>query len=315
MTIPLILQIQAAALDNESSVTDALRKAKIACMKLGLKEFEEWVDSELRGYMDKKISDLPEYRKLRGIPQAYNVYQGWKPIIFQNEKDHKITSLAPIGMTISAIEDSLRGANNEGEFGFPYPAEMQQQLRKSLNWGDDLRIKLSTFQVAGIVHKVREILLEWTVELEMQGILGDNMAFSSEDRQKSAAVTEHIINNISIGQVGSFVQSAEHSVVQGSVGTTAELANGTRDLVRQFGQMLPASDLPAPIKDDARTALDQLNDAANAKPPDHGRIRRGLEALKRVLAPAGEHLLKIAVDAAISRLLGPQASGGAPGAV
>ena len=53
MTTPLILQIQEAALDSKSSVTDALRKAKIACVKLELAEFGNWVDLELNGYIGK----------------------------------------------------------------------------------------------------------------------------------------------------------------------------------------------------------------------------------------------------------------------
>jgi hypothetical protein len=55
MTTSLILQIQEAALDSKSSVTDALRKAKIACVKLGLTEFGNWVDLELTGYIGKKL--------------------------------------------------------------------------------------------------------------------------------------------------------------------------------------------------------------------------------------------------------------------
>ncbi len=59
MSTPLILQIQQAAPDSKSSVTDALRRAKIACVKLELTEFGNWVDLELNGYMDKKVEETP----------------------------------------------------------------------------------------------------------------------------------------------------------------------------------------------------------------------------------------------------------------
>jgi hypothetical protein len=72
MTTPLIVQIQETALDSKSSVTDALRKAKIACVKLGLTEFGNWVDLELNGYIGKNVDELPEYRKLHGIPKAFD---------------------------------------------------------------------------------------------------------------------------------------------------------------------------------------------------------------------------------------------------
>ena len=105
MSTPLILQIQQAALDSKSSVTDALRRAKIACVKLELTEFGNWVELELNGYMDKKVEELPQYRKLHGIPEAFNPYQGWNPIIFQEPEQQKMWSLAPIGMSIAALED------------------------------------------------------------------------------------------------------------------------------------------------------------------------------------------------------------------
>jgi hypothetical protein len=63
---PLILQIQQSALDRGSSVTDALRKAKVACVKLTLREFQKWVDFELNGYVGVQFDDLPPYRKLFG---------------------------------------------------------------------------------------------------------------------------------------------------------------------------------------------------------------------------------------------------------
>jgi AbiTii-like protein len=108
MTIPLILQIQQATLDSNSSVTDALRKAKLACVKLDLVEFGNWVDLELNGYMDKSAAELPKYRKLHGTPEGYNPYHGWQPIMFRTAKVEASCSLAPLGMSIPAIEELLR---------------------------------------------------------------------------------------------------------------------------------------------------------------------------------------------------------------
>jgi hypothetical protein len=160
MSAPLIIQIQEAALDGNSSLTDALRKAKIACAKLGLREFGNWIDQELNGYMDKSIDELPEYRRLHGTPEAFNPYQGWQPLIFQDAKQKKSYSQAPIGMTISAIEQSVSRARPGGAFGFPYSPEIENDLCDSLNWGRcALRIKLDISQTANIINAVRNILL------------------------------------------------------------------------------------------------------------------------------------------------------------
>ena len=135
-------------------------------------------------------------------------------------------------------------------------------------------------------------------------MFGHDLLFTEEEREKSVPVTAQTVNHINIGQVGAFVQSAENTLVQGGVDATLNLTNGVRDLLRQVEQLLPAADLSPQVQSETRAAIAELHDAANTAKPDIGRLRKGLETLKRVLAPAGEHLLRIAVDAAVTKLTG-----------
>lgn len=70
-----------------------LRKAKIASTKLGLTDFEKWLELELNGYMEMSVSELPAYHVLYGVPQAYSPYQGWKPIIFSGDLNSELKKL------------------------------------------------------------------------------------------------------------------------------------------------------------------------------------------------------------------------------
>jgi hypothetical protein len=274
----MILQIQQVAMDSKSSVTDALRKAKIICVMPGLREFGNWVGLELNGYIGKKSEELPEYRKLHGIPEASNRYQGWQPIIFRSPEQEKNWSFAPIRMTIAAIEDSLRDAISTGALYLPYPPEIRPELRKlkNPNWINDFRIRLNRLECASILHDVRSILLDWTLAMEKQGIRGENLTFSPEEREKSASVTAQTINNFHIRQVGSLVQNAENSVVQGGIDSSLNLTTGVRDLVQQLERLLPAAHLEPSLQKETRAALDELKEAANSTSPDSGRLRNGL---------------------------------------
>jgi hypothetical protein len=209
-------------------------------------------------------------------------------------------------MAIGAIEDSLRDAKSTGAFYVPYPPEISHELRKSLNvnWINDLHIALNLLDCPYILHAVRNILLDWTIAMEKQGVVGGNLTFSPEERERSTSATAQTINNFHIQQVGSFVQNAENSVVQGGIESTLNLAAGVRNLVQQVEQLLPAAHLERSLQKETLAALDELKEVADSTSPDSGRLRKGLESLKRVLAPAGEHLLKIAVDAAVTKLLG-----------
>ena len=80
--------------------------------------------------------------------------------------------------------------------------------------------------------------------MEKHGILGENLTSSPQDREKSATITAQAINNFNIGQVGALVQIAEHSLVQGGVGSTLSMTQDVRDLVQQIEQLLPAQSYP-----------------------------------------------------------------------
>ena len=301
---PVILQIQEAALDTKASLTEALLKAKVACAKLGLVEFGNWVDAELNGYVDIPAKDMPEYRKLFGRPEAYNPVRGWQPIMFEDAKTEKAFSFAPVGMSVAAIENLLGGAKAGGTFEFPYPAEMAKRIRQAIKFNTQVHIELSGPVISSVLHGVRKMLLDWTLEMEKQNILGTDLTFNEDEKRKSVAVTEGVVNNITIGQVGSFVQGGDRAVVTGQVVSTNTLVQGVRDLVGQVDQLLPTSGFPTSVADETRAALSELKEASEEAEPEPGRLQRGLHALKKVLAPAGEKLLSMAVDSAVNKLLG-----------
>ena len=130
-TLPLILQIQAAALDSKTSVAETLRMAKVACKKLCLDDFAGWVDLELNGYMGKSNQELPEYRVLHGTPQGHNPIRGWQPIIFEDSWAKTQLSTAPVAMSIPAIENLLQSLKANEVFAFPYPTEVANEIRKT----------------------------------------------------------------------------------------------------------------------------------------------------------------------------------------
>ena len=304
-TTPLILQIQQAAVDSNTPVTDALRKAKVACTKLNLTEFGNWVDLELNGYVETPSDDLPNYRKLRGMPEVRTPYTGWQRIIFKEPKMEMMCSIAYINMSMPEIETFLESPSSQNNglryFYGPDPAALLRRWLKSEI--ANVSITLANAQVAKIANTVRNIILEWTMEMEKQGVLGNDLIFNEEERAKSAAATAQTVNNIHIAQVGSFVQNAENSIVQGGVDAVVNMT-GVHQLVKQVEELLPGADLPQSVKENATNALAELKDAADGKPQDKGRLRRALEHLTQAIAPAGDHLLRIAVDAAVTKLFG-----------
>src|SRR4051794_13319803 len=105
---PLVLQLQADAIDKDMSASNLLRKAKITATKLSLSDLLCWVNKELDGYVDTTWSDLPKYRHLVGQPKVFNPYHGWQPMFFRNSKQAKFYSRVPVVQSIGSLEETLR---------------------------------------------------------------------------------------------------------------------------------------------------------------------------------------------------------------
>lgn len=302
MPLPLILQIQEAAMDSKASVTDALRKAKIACFKLDLKTFLGWVDCELGGYTADSEQEIPNYRCIIGELQAFNPVRGWMPIHCNDSEEHDILARAFIVQSIGSIEDMLIGADPANIFTYRHNQDASNIIRRMIGYNFDIRVKLAFPHAVGILHAVRNILLDWTLSMEREGIVGENLIFSSEDRRKSSVVTEKTVNNFNIGHVGALVQNAQGSIVQGSAASSLDI-NDVRKLVEDMERLLPAAALNKDTEAQVSDALDGLKDASKGMHPDKSRIRKGLELLKGVMASAGETILKTAVEATVDKLL------------
>ena len=85
--VPLVLQLQAEAVDPNVPVSKLLRLAKLIATKLDQKDALVWIDKELDGYMDGVTKDVPEYRMIGGQPKGYNPYHGWQTIQFEELGD------------------------------------------------------------------------------------------------------------------------------------------------------------------------------------------------------------------------------------
>ncbi len=310
MKTPLLIQIQEAALDSNSSLTDALRKSKIACAKLGLIEFGQWIEKELSGYTNVTVSSLPTYRKLHGRSEAFNSFRGWLPIQFRSADQANSFSIVLFGLAVPEIEQSIARKSGEqpGYFVCDYPPEVKIALRKSMNYADDLRVRIETQHVMGMLNSVRNILLNWTVEMERQGILGEGLMFTKEDKDKSALVTANTVNTYNIQQVGAFVQiahapssinniRADRSTV-GAINTgevdkidvciTTLEQVGNKDLseaLKTLSQaILGASELPNETKSQTLEQVSYLSEQAAAATNDRkpGMIKAACAALTQV---------------------------------
>ena len=286
----LIEQLQADAIDREVPITDLLRKAKIAAVKLGQMEFAKWIELETNGYLHGE--EVPPYRRLSAEMKFFNPVRGWCPIIGWSHERICRQSVAEV----SALLDGSKGNQLMAGVG----REIVEQISQEVGFDVDVKSWVSGAATANILDAVRNAVLDWTLKLEQAGVRGQGLSFSPAEAARARNVT---INIGSIGNatgIGAFGDHAAISSVQAII--VESLSNGVLALSAQVETQIAA--LPKEIAGAVEKVVAELREEALGKRPDEGRMRRGLESLGRIMEGAAGNLAAAGVIAAITRLLG-----------
>ncbi|WP_202708324.1 hypothetical protein [Sporosalibacterium faouarense] len=178
----IIIDLQREALDSSQSVTELLRKAYVVARKLKVKELKDWIDSELNGHKCK-YEDIPEYRNVNGETKGWNPYRGWIPLLIDDTKISSLLSSRKLPDPITNLEALIN--SDFDRLTVTFNAEIRRQLSEWTQFDTDYKMLFSKTQVQSIIESVRNIVLEWALKLEEEGILGEDMSFSEDEKSKA----------------------------------------------------------------------------------------------------------------------------------
>src|ERR1700730_16075077 len=209
---PLVIRFQEDLTTGTKKITEQLRTAKLISAKLELAVVQDWIGHELDGYPN--LAKLPKYRFISGGQlQFCNPAHGWIPAMAPS------LSNIPVYRSIVVLE-----AHNKGDRLYCMPAKKIPLT--DLAGGTAMitsfpqRIEFSVSAAIGIVEAVRNRLLEWSIELERQGILGENMSFKDEEKAIAKNQTfniEHMtgfIGDVSQSKVEVYDYSSIHKTLK-----------------------------------------------------------------------------------------------------
>jgi hypothetical protein len=253
----LVLQLQGECLDSSVSILEILRKALVVARKLEVKDFQAWIDNELNGYDD--VADLPPYRVIHGHLQCWDSHQdSWIPLFVKDVKFAEIASRCNIDQSLGELDDLVRVSNkNTGVLIFPFTST--QELILDLGEGYRPARHVSGSRVAAIIDAVRNVVLDWTLKLEEDGVLGEGLTFSSKERE-TAAHGNYTINYHGPVNNSQIQQGSQHSAQSMSVAQTDFKAVGEwlQSLKDQIAELKLNSADTAQIQADVQAAESQL---------------------------------------------------------
>jgi len=226
---PIVIQLQELAVDSSYNISDLLRKALFIASKLKLKDIQPWILNELNGYTD--IEQVPDYREIIGEVKAYNSFQRRHiPYVCEDAEFMQQMQRVIVYESIESLQRAVKeNETNKKLISFSYPPEIVNMLMSRQN----PRIQMiptrliGVNQLVAIVEKARTEILEWSLNLEASGILGEGLTFSTEDEKRidesnpriSIAHFQGIIGDV---HGGSISQTMSMHITQGNFESLAK---------------------------------------------------------------------------------------------
>lgn len=206
----LIAEIQRDALDPSSRVTDLLRKVKLAAVKLQLSDAIEWADLELAGYQGIDEADLPPYRRGHGTLMQRDRF-GRRPATGDTMS---VAALSQVFLRepLSSIEAL---ANSDGSIcSIGLDTQLQAQVKRAMGLTNcSFEIDFSKSMLVSIIDRVRDLVLDWAMSLERQGILGEGISFSMTERERASSSSITIHGNVASFHSGDITGHQNRTVI------------------------------------------------------------------------------------------------------
>lgn len=265
----LVLKLQKKCLDKNEILQDLLREALVISTKLKLADFKQWINYELKGYHNLEDENIPDYREVNVELKFWNPYHGWKPAYIKDKKISELLTLKKIAQPVGELADIYQ--NSDGMLQISLSNNTKLEIMKMFSVDLEPAQIANKTQIFGILDQVRNILLEWTLKLEEDGILGsDDLIFS--EKEKEAAKSIHIENFY--GVMGDIDKLSNFSTGKKSINTYNEnnLALEIDKLIKEIQKLQ--------LQDTKEIIIDLENSKTNpekAKKVLGGLLTRGAE--------------------------------------
>jgi len=275
----LVAELQRDAIDSSVTVATLLRKALVVANKLRVGEFKDWIKLELNGYSSKE--NLPKYRVLNGEIKALNPINGLIPVILDDAKFAEKISRMCLSQPLAELERVANTKDTSSVVMMAFSSKVQAELVRVLNLRYNLYGVIGQSQVASIVEVVRNIVLDWSLELEKDGIVGQGVTFSDEEKE-IASTTNYQINN--------YIGVMNHSQLQQSSPGALQMLEATNapvDEIRRFLEILKSKldelGLPAEHRSEIETDISTVELQCSSSKPKQSIIAACLQSIRAIL--------------------------------
>jgi fructose-specific phosphotransferase system component IIB len=277
----LIIEIQKACLEEAVSVESLLRRVKLAATKLKLGDLESWVDSELNGYS----SELPPHRILHGQPAGWNPYHGWVPVQTNGALFAEFLGTAMVAQGISGLRDLI--SSNDGDiYHFPIPDGLVTKMNKLMSVSTArMVVQVPRGGIVGILDFVRNKVLDWAIEMERNGVVGEGLSFDEQEVESAKIV----MTTFNIGKIDNFAGNMGTGNASGDISLTTHNVTKIKEALHKL-QEFAHSLVEAGASDTLPDTIDAIIVEVDKDAPDTGKLRNLTQDVRSALAGAAGNL-------------------------
>ncbi|CAI3943748.1 unnamed protein product [Commensalibacter communis] len=215
-----IIELQKRAMDSSTDIVELVRYAYAIAQKLDLQDFADWCNAERKGYEYYPNIILPDYRLVHGTimlscSDGKRIPMNWTDIQKAEELQQKwIGAVLPsligllhknddfISMALSStLEQYIKNYydkifNDWANNVIPYLYAENDFIKYAMIQNKKIEINpylsVHVSEIVKIVEAVRDKIMDWSLECEGQGILGDEWIFTDKDKQMAQNITYNI---------------------------------------------------------------------------------------------------------------------------
>lgn len=280
----LVLELQADALNRKVAVSDLLRKTLVVTRKLGVSHMTGWLTDELNGYGPE--AEVPHYREVRGQVKVWNPYHGWQPVNFGDTEMAEKLSTRKIMQPVGEL-DSLNTKQDGGYLQIPFPQHVVNSLMSAMNVPLQPTLIVPPSEVIGLLDAVRNHVLDFALQLEQEGVIGEGMSFSTEEKRTASHITYNVTNNIGSMQNS---QLQQHSSGSQTLQTNYDV-QAIADLVKEIGSSVHLLRIGRDLEGELLAEIATVESQAASPRPKKGIVSESLKTIRNILEGASGSVL------------------------
>ena len=252
----LVEELQKDCVNPIYSYANLFQKAYFIAKKLEQNDMIEFLKNEIDGYGHKKV---PSYRYVNVIYKAKNALNQWKPLIIPIDNPLVQYQHVPVKQSIAEIESFL--SSKEETIICPISAELHdvfEDYKPELS-SMDICAHCSKHQYKSFLEKGKRLLIDWSIDLEQKGILGEDYKFSKDEKEIARNMSITNIFNAPVNGAN-IVGTATNSTLNVN-NTNSFDYEGAEKLLESIQKLLPAGNFAKNDLEKIQQDVDEIKES------------------------------------------------------